>query len=117
MVRENLPSSAVFKDALDDDALALDPTGDDGTWIGLRCETESRLVGRDNEAIADAIWKEEEETKETRVYDLKFPRSRTIIRTRRITARGRSLGILRMQHGGSSGTDDQMLNRQRRAGH
>jgi hypothetical protein len=79
MVTENSPSSAVFKDALDDDALALDPTSDDGTWIGLRCDTESRLVGRDNEAMADAIWKEEEETKETRVNDLQVPRSRTII--------------------------------------
>jgi hypothetical protein len=35
---------------------------------------------------------------------------RTITRTRRITARRRSLGILRMRHGGSPGADDQMLN-------
>jgi hypothetical protein len=32
---QNSPSSLVLKDDLDDDALELVPTGDDGTWIEL----------------------------------------------------------------------------------
>jgi hypothetical protein len=35
MSGQNSPSSLVLKDDLDDDALELVPTGDDGKWIEL----------------------------------------------------------------------------------